>query len=65
MNDIGLVGKPIQIENNLPWDAFGGSKKRATRFRTRNMENGQYIISAKVIENGNWFVVHASFEVVN
>ena len=50
VNDIGLVGNPIQIENNLPWDAFGGSKKRATPFRTRNMENGQYIISAKVIE---------------
>ena len=65
MNDIGLVGNPIQIENNLPWDAFGGSKSRATPFRTRNMENGQYIISAKVIENGSSYVVHASFEVDN
>ena len=65
VNDIGLVGNPIQIENNLPWDAFGGSKKRATPFRTRNMEDGQYIISAKVVENGNWYVVHASFEVDN
>ena len=65
MNDTGLVGNPIQIENNFPWDAFGGSKNRPTAFRTRNVENGEYIISAKVVENGNWYVVHASFEVDN
>ena len=65
LNDVSLQGRPVQVENTAPWDAFGGSRKKARAFNTRTFENGQHVLSAKVIGSDETYIVHSSFMIDN
>ena len=65
VNDISMDEAPIKVEKYAPWDASGGSASRASPFKTKNLDNGQHVLSVRIVEGGQSHVMHASFSIDN
>lgn len=65
LDDPSLAGKPVQVERRAPWDAMGGTRRRANALDTSRLANGRHVLSAEIVDAGASYVVHAGFEVAN